>query len=560
MHDEARLMNILTKLSVSADGRYHTFADGTAAYSERFDEVLSYHLINNVIQVAPVLLSGKAWHIDHTGQAIYPDKFDRTFGFYCDLAAVIENKNWFHIHPNGSAAYAQRYAFVGNYQQNIAVVCNKDGLYFHIDKSGQPLYKNKWQYCGDFREGIAVAQAENGLSTHINKQGWFIHSYWFLDLDVFHKGFARAKSDDGWHHIDKNGKPIYAERYVSVEPFYNGFSRVETLSGALQIINEQGGVVRELRANRSDDFATLSADMVGYWRTFTIAAAVDLKIFDYLPNDIVQLAKLTNTIEQRLTRLLNALGELGLVVSVQGLWHLLPKGEFLTIDHAMSLANAATEYRGELMHRWHDLTKLMQEYIVSEDIFKKITLSKEHIATHHNMLRSYALKDYQPLISNLEIENGDIVFDAAGGNGLLAHLILEQFPTANVILGDLEGVINSSNFTNKLTFDLFDKWPIQANKIMLARVLHDWNDADALQILLNAVDALQSNGAVYVFEMLLDENSFGGSLCDLHLLAVTGGQERTKSQFEVLLKKAGLCIESIIKRDSLVTVMKLVRV
>ena len=99
-----------------------------------------------------------------------------------------------------------------------------------------------------FREGIAVAQAENGLSTHIDKQGQYIHSYWYLDLDVFHKGFARAKSDDGWHHIDKSGKPIYAQRYTSVEPFYNGFSRVETHSGALQIINEQGNVIRELRA------------------------------------------------------------------------------------------------------------------------------------------------------------------------------------------------------------------------------------------------------------------------------------------------------------------------
>ena len=241
-------MSILAKHSVSDDGRYHTFADGSPAYSARFDEVLSFHDIDNAYQVAPVCLNSQAWHINETGEAIYPHKFNRTFGFYCGLAAVVENDDWFHILPNGFAVYAQRYVFVGNYQQNIAVVCDKDGFYFHIDKLGKPLYENKWLYCGDFREGIAVAQAENGLSTHIDKQGRYIHSYWFLDLDVFHKGFARAKSDDGWHHIDKSGKPIYAQRYASVEPFYNGFSRVETHFGALQIINEQGDVVRELRA------------------------------------------------------------------------------------------------------------------------------------------------------------------------------------------------------------------------------------------------------------------------------------------------------------------------
>lgn len=552
-------MSILTKLSVSADSRYHTHSDGTPAYTARFDEVLSFHDIDNAYQVAPVCVKNKAWHINETGEAIYPHKFNRTFGFYCGLAAVVENDDWFHILPNGLAVYAQRYAFVGNYQQSIAVVCDKDGFYFHIDKLGQPLYEKKWIYCGDFREGIAVAQDENGLSTHIDKQGRYIHSCCFLDLDVFHKGFSRAKSDDGWHHIDKSGKPIYAQRYASVEPFYNGFSRVETHFGALQIINEQGYVVRELRAAKNDEFAALSADMVGYWRTFAIAAAADLKVFDYLPNNTAQLAIQTSTLEKRLTRLLNALGELGLVKCEQNIWHVLPKGAFLNTNHAMSLASAAIEYRGELMQRWYNLTQLMQEDIKADDIFKQVSLSEEHTKRHHKMLRSYALKDYQELVCYLDIEKGDVVFDAAGGNGLLAQLVLDKFPSSNVILGDLEGVVDSSNFGNKRVFDLFETWPVKANKIMLARVLHDWNDTDVLQILLNAAEALQNNGAIYVFEMLLDECSFGGSLCDLHLLTVTGGQERTQSQFKALFKKAGLCIDSVIKKGGLVTVMKLIR-
>ncbi|MAI36324.1 methyltransferase [Alteromonas sp.] len=552
-------MSKLAKLSVSDDGRYHSFANGTPAYPARFDEVLSFHDIDDTYQVAPVCLNSQAWHINETGEAIYPHKFNRTFGFYCGLAAVVENDDWFHILPNGFAAYAQRYTFVGNYQQNIAVVCDKDGFYFHIDKLGQPLYENKWLYCGDFREGIAVAQAENGLSTHIDKQGQYIHSYWYLDLDVFHKGFARAKSDDGWHHIDKSGKPIYAQRYTSVEPFYNGFSRVETHSGALQIINEQGNVIRELRAAKSDDFGSLSADMVGYWRTFTIAAAADLKVFDYLPNNTAQLAIQTNTLEKRLTRLLNALGELGLVKCEQHFWYVLPKGAFLNTNHAMSLASAAIEYRGELMQRWHNLTQLMQEDIKTDDIFKQVSLSVKHTERHHKMLRSYALRDYKELVCYLDIEKGDVVFDAAGGNGLLAQLVLDKFPSSNVILGDLEGVVDSSDFSNKRALDLFETWPVKADKIMLARVLHDWNDIDALQILLNAANSLQNYGAIYVFEMVLDENSFGGSLCDLHLLTVTGGQERTKSQFEAIFKKAGLCIDSVIKKDGLVTVIKLIR-
>lgn len=83
---------------------------------------------------------------------------------------------------------------------------------------------------------------------------------------------------------------------------------------------------------------------------------------------------------------------------------------------------------------------------------------------------------------------------------------------------------------------------------MLASVLHNWNDAEVVQILLNAADSLKNNGATYVFEMLSDKYSFEGSLCDLHLLTLTGGKERTKNQFEALFKKAVLCIDSVIKK------------
>ncbi len=549
----------LRKLSISEDGRYHTLPDGTEAYSARFDEVLSYHLVKNEYQIAPVLKGNKAWHIGGNGQAIYKSTFSRTFGFYCDLAAVVDGDYWFHITPKGKAAYSERYDFVGNFQQDIAVVCDKEGFYYHIDKIGKPICKHKWHYCGDFREGIAVVQHSNGLSTHINSNGEFIHSQWFLDLDVFHKGFARAKTKFGWQHIDKDGKPIYQQHYASIEPFYNGFARVETFDGSLQIIDEAGRLTRELRASQSDDFASLSADMVGYWRTFTIAAAAELKIFDYLPATLESLSQKTNTIETRLSRLLKALGELNLVELEGESWELLPKAQYLTSKHPKSLVTAATEYRDELLERWYDLVKLMKEDVKTSDIFQKVASNEEHTKQHHRMLRSYALEDYPKLVASLDIESNDTVFDAAGGDGMLAQLVQNHFPNSNVILGDLASVVKSSEFTNKTSFDLFDNWPLKAEKVLLARVLHDWNDNDAIKILSNACDSLLSNGAIYVFEMIREESGYNGSLCDLHLLTVTGGEERTKAQFAALFDKANLYIDAEFNRNSLITVMKLKR-
>ena len=62
----------------------------------------------------------------------------------------------------------------------------------------------------------------------------------FLDLGVYHKGFATAKDEKGWFHIDKSGNPVYAERYLIVEPFYNGFALVTDFLGNKMIINEKG--------------------------------------------------------------------------------------------------------------------------------------------------------------------------------------------------------------------------------------------------------------------------------------------------------------------------------
>ena len=61
-----------------------------------------------------------------------------------------------------------------------------------------------------------------------------------LDLDVFHKNFARARDGQGWHHIDIHGQPLYQDRYRNVEPFYNSQARVEGADGSLSVIGEAG--------------------------------------------------------------------------------------------------------------------------------------------------------------------------------------------------------------------------------------------------------------------------------------------------------------------------------
>jgi hypothetical protein len=148
---------------------------------------------------------------------------------------------------DGADFYSQRYAWCGNYQFGRVTVRAENGDYLHLDQGGEPLYVLRWRYAGDYRDGIAVVQRDDGYSTHIDGEGKPAHGCWFVDLDVFHKGFAGARDANGWMHVDRRGRPVYARRFAAVEPFYNGQARVDRFDGAFEIIDESGRSILQLR-------------------------------------------------------------------------------------------------------------------------------------------------------------------------------------------------------------------------------------------------------------------------------------------------------------------------
>jgi hypothetical protein len=77
----------------------------------------------------------------------------------------------------------------------------------------------------------------------------------------------------------------------------------------------------------------------------------------------------------------------------------------------------------------------------------------------------------------------------------------------------------------------------------MANVLHDWDDARAVQILRNCRDAMAGNGRVLIVERLIPDDpaqALPTLLSDINMLAVTGGKERTNSEYGQLLAAAGL--------------------
>ena len=248
-----------------APDRTHHLWHGRPWYTVRFKEVRSFH------EPGPGPVSRMERFPHHARrEALLCQAFCEDFRLLRGCAAVvIEEASWQHIKPDGTNLGTGLFAWCGNFQEGFATVRGHDGRYHHIDLDGHRAYDPSWHYAGDFREGMAVVQREDGLHTHIDRTGNFVHDRWFHDLDVFHKGFARARDEHGWTHVSWLGIPVSNRRFAMVEPFYNGQARVERFDGGLEIIDETGITVQELRPARTSEFARLSADLVGFWSTET---------------------------------------------------------------------------------------------------------------------------------------------------------------------------------------------------------------------------------------------------------------------------------------------------
>jgi hypothetical protein len=537
-------MSPWVRTRVSADRTHHTL-DGAALYPARFTEVLSFH--------APGLAAAKddtgAFHIDVTGRPVYARRFTRTFGFYEELSTVEDGSGAFHLRPDGMELSPERYAWCGNFQDGRCTVRTREGRYFHVDREGRPAYAERYAYAGDFRDGLAVVQEPSGSHLHIHEDGRPLNGRRFLDLDVFHKGYARARDEQGWHHVDTLGEPLYARRFTMVEPFYNGQARVEGENGALLVIDERGEVVRELRAPRRSALQSLSEDMVGFWKTQALRAAAELRIIEALPATTARVAEARALAPARCARLLRALGELGLVVREGDTWRATPRGALLHREHPLQLADAALHWGRDCYRLWEALPDALraQGTWAPPRFFEELSKDPQRVASHHRAMASYARHDYAHIAEALHDVTHGTVVDAGGGTGVLLRNLLQGRPELKGVLLErpevAHGIEVPAEFTGRLKViagDVFERWGVQVESVILARVLHDWDDEAATRILQRARESLAPGGRLYIIEMVLGQEGMGGSLLDLHMLAATGGRERTGAEFQTLFEGAGL--------------------
>ena len=561
----------LDKIVISMDETHHLY-DGIPLYDKKFKLVMSFHSPG----VAAVIDDPDSYHVDFNGEPIYRKRFLKTFGYYENRAAVMDDSGWHHINLDGESLYEGRYKWIGNFQEERCVVRDKDGKFFHIKTDGNSAYNEQYNYVGDFKYGIAVVYDNDGQAKHIDKNGKEVHNKKFKELGVFHKGFATAKDNYGAFHINKAGEPLYAQRYQWVEPFYNGFAFVCDFLDQKIIINEDGKIIQTVVDENSILIENslrknLMSKLVGHWNTQILYSIVKLEVLEAIKkgyNTFKRLSEYLGIPNASMDMVIKLLKLWNFITEFNGIFKVNYIGDLLTEDHPRSLKYATLMWGDEhyiVMSRLFEALKSYEpqfKNIYDLDVFQYFDKNKEKGAIFHKAMKEYG-EDYDDLLFLHDFNGTKIIMDVGGGSGhLLEKILIKNSHIKEAFLFDLPMIIENTQTSikndkikSKIKFisgDFLNKIPIKVDTIVMSRVLHDWDDSKALEILKNINLSLKENGTLILFEIIVpeDSNYDVGITLNFNLVVCTGGKERTLKELQDLLNKSNFELSQIKKGKS----------
>jgi C-methyltransferase len=297
-----------------------------------------------------------------------------------------------------------------------------------------------------------------------------------------------------------------------------------------------------------------------HWKYMAVSTACKLNLFDNLKEAKTanQLAKELSLNEEKLLLLLNALHNADFLGKNDNYFKVNSLSELLTENNPESLKYACLNWSSEHLNAWQNLDFSIRTGNSSfEEIYKKpffdfLNDNTEKLHAYHKAMYQYAKDDYKTLPDVIDFRKHISVMDVGGGYGAVLENIKTKNPNVECILFDLEKVVEKVTIPNikKLSGSFFDKIPSQSEAIILSRVLHDWNDEKANNILNNCYESLPNNGTLYVIENLADKiNDI--FLLSLSMTVICESYERTKSQYETILSDANFRVTSVIQLNNL---------
>lgn len=310
--------------------------------------------------------------------------------------------------------------------------------------------------------------------------------------------------------------------------------------------------------------------VAGEWVAHGVYTAAKFDIAGHLwdgPKSASELARLTGTNEENLYRLMRFLASVDLFKEEPNrLFSNTETSALLAQQHPETLRSLILFYSAEMSRSCDQLAACVKqgktafELTYQQPIF---TYFKDHPSS--GKWFNEAMKDNSQIIDASIMSTYDFgkfskVYDIGGGAGQFLTALLNKNPSMRGLLFDVPSVIkeaqpNLADFGQRcaaIAGDFFKSVPSDGEAYLLKSVVHDWNDADALKILKQCHKAMPNKGTLLLVEPIIyaDNEQEYAKCMDIYMMAINGSKERTRKDFEELLKQAGFRIDSVVQTDT----------
>ena len=318
--------------------------------------------------------------------------------------------------------------------------------------------------------------------------------------------------------------------------------------------------------------------ITGYWQSQAVYVAAELGIADLLrdgPKSSDELASATQTHPDALFRLLRALASIGVFAETSPrTFGLTPLADALRSDAPRSVRDMARMAGGEQFQAWGDLLYSVKtgetafEHRFGAPIFEYLATRPEQARIFDGAMVGIHGRETQAVLDAYDFSGIGVLADVGGGNGSNLSAILKAHPRMRGVLFDLPHVVERARGTfvaagvdSRCSFvggSFFEAVPVDADAYLMRHIIHDWTDEQSTTILKCIRQQIPANGRLLLIESVIPAGNepFGAKFLDLTMLAIPGGKERTREEYEALFSAAGFRLARVVPTATEISVIE----
>lgn len=337
--------------------------------------------------------------------------------------------------------------------------------------------------------------------------------------------------------------------------------------------SSSGEMQKSLDGSPVGPFDTLMEALGGLLVGHCLTAVTNFEVADALgdtPRTAADLAADTGTDPEALRRMLRLLAAHGVFAYSQDRFAHTPASRLLRADHPHSMRGFVAIYGtpalAELLGCFDYTLRTGNPapYKVNAGgFFARLQADPELGALFNAAMASKARLQIAGITAAYDFSGRAAIADIGGGLGHLLQAVLDAAPRAVGVLFDLPTVIEhaAAAACDRLRLqpgDFFADPLPAADTYLLMDVIHDWDDDQAVALLSAVRKAALPRARVLAIETVLADapGPDWSKVMDIVMLWIAGGRQRTRSEHEQLLTKAGFRLERVIPTTADVSILE----